>query len=156
VPPPSDEDIQKLYDQNKAQLGGQTLDELKPKIQQYLVGQASAAREAAYIEELKRKYPTTITLEPPKIQVDTAGRESRGGGADAPVTIIAFSDYECPFCKRAGVPGASRRPTNDVRYVHRDFPLPFHALQTRPRAGCTLRRRPEVLGVPRQDLAASI
>src|SRR6185295_840746 len=42
VPAPSDEDIQKLYDQNKAQLGGQTLDELKPKIQQYLVGQASA------------------------------------------------------------------------------------------------------------------
>ena len=129
VPPPSDEDIQKLYDQNKAQLGGQTLDELKPKIQQYLVGQASAAREAAYIEELKKKYPTTVTLEPPKIQVDTAGRESRGGGADAPVTIVAFSDYECPFCKRAETTVAQVMQTygNDVRYVHRDFPLPFHA-----------------------------
>ena len=129
VPPPSDEDVQKLFDQNKAQLGGQTLDELKPKIQQYLVGQASAAREAAYIEELKKKYPTTVTLEPPKIQVDTAGRESRGGGADAPVTIIAFSDYECRFCKRAEVTVAQVMQTygNDVRYVHRDFPLPFHA-----------------------------
>jgi protein-disulfide isomerase len=129
VPEPSDDQIQKLYDQNKAQLGTQTLDELKPKIKAYLQNQGAAGRETEYIEELKKKYPTTVTLAPPKIEVSDAGRESRGGGTDAPVTIIAFSDYECPFCKRAEGTVAQVMQTygNDVRYVHRDFPLPFHA-----------------------------
>jgi protein-disulfide isomerase len=132
VPQPTDDDIQKLYDQNKAQLGGQTLEELKPKIQQYLVGQAAATREGAYIEELKKKYATTVTLAPPKIEVGDGGRESRGGSTTAPVTIIAFSDYECPYCKRAESVVAQVMQTygNDVRYVHRDFPLPFHAHAT--------------------------
>jgi protein-disulfide isomerase len=129
VAAPTDEAIQQLYDANKAQLGDQTFEELKPKIAAYLANQAAAARETEFIEELKKKYPTTVTLEPPKIQVDTAGRASRGGGADAPVTIVAFSDYECPYCKRAESTVSQVMSTygKDVRYVLRDFPLPFHA-----------------------------
>ena len=50
------------------------------------------------------------------------------GPEDAPITIIEFSDYECPFCVRA-------EPTLDkifeeypdkIRLVYRDFPLGFH------------------------------
>jgi protein-disulfide isomerase len=50
------------------------------------------------------------------------------GPKNAPITIIEFTDYECPFCGRV-------RPTitqimdkykGKVRYVLRDYPLPFH------------------------------
>lgn len=126
---PTDEDAQKLFEQNKAQLGNATFDELKPRIMAYLVNQRSSVRQTEFLAELKKKYETKITLEPPKVNIDTAGRASRGGDATAPVTIIAFSDYECPFCKRAEevVTQVLAAYGKEIRYVHRDFPLPFHA-----------------------------
>ena len=50
------------------------------------------------------------------------------GNPDAPVTIVEFSDYQCPFCQR----GAStlkelyQKYPNDVRIVFKNYPLPFH------------------------------
>ena len=126
---PTDEDAQKLYDQNKAQLGNASFEELKPRIMAYLVNQKSAARQTEFLDGLKKKHETKIMLEPPKVSVDSGGRASRGGDASAPVTIIAFSDYECPFCKRSEevVTQVMTTYPKDVRYIHRDFPLPFHA-----------------------------
>jgi protein-disulfide isomerase len=58
----------------------------------------------------------------------TADQPSKGGSADALVTIVQWSDYQCPFCTRV-------EPTLDeiektygdkVRIVWRDNPLPFH------------------------------
>jgi protein-disulfide isomerase len=129
VAAPTDAEIQQVYDANKEQLGGATLDSVKPRIVEFLKQQKTAERTQAYIAELKPKYKTTVLLRPPVVQVGTGGRPERGGGANAPVTIIAFSDYECPFCKRAEVTVAQVMSTygNKVRYVHRDFPLSFHA-----------------------------
>ncbi len=127
---PSDEEIQKVYDENKAQLGGQTLDQIKPRIVEYLKQQKTDQRRAAFIEELKKKYKTTVALRPPMINVATAGRPERGGGAKAPVTIIEFSDYQCPFCGRAEgtVDQVMKTYGDKVRLVYRDFPLPMHPL----------------------------
>jgi protein-disulfide isomerase len=53
------------------------------------------------------------------------------GDEDAPVTIIEFSDYECPFCARFylnTLPQLKREyiDTGKVKLVYRDFPLSFH------------------------------
>lgn len=53
------------------------------------------------------------------------------GNADAPVTIVEFSDYECPFCKRHYDQTHSQLLTNyintgKVKLVFRDLPLSFH------------------------------
>jgi protein-disulfide isomerase len=50
------------------------------------------------------------------------------GPADALVTIVEFSEYECPFCKRVvdTVKQVSQTYGNDVRIVWKDNPLPFH------------------------------
>jgi plasmid stabilization system protein ParE len=89
------------YDENKAQLGGQTLEQIKPRIVEYLKQQKGEERRQAFIEELEKKYKTTVLLRPPVVDIGTAGRPERGGGAKAPITIVEFSDYQCPFCKRA-------------------------------------------------------
>ena len=54
------------------------------------------------------------------------------GRADAPVSIIEFSDLECPYCARFALetfPEIRRRyiDTGKLRYAAKDFPLPFHA-----------------------------
>ena len=53
------------------------------------------------------------------------------GRADAPVTIIEFSDLQCPHCARNALntfPEIKRNyiDTGKVRYVARDFPLAMH------------------------------
>jgi protein-disulfide isomerase len=127
IPDPSDAEIQKVYDSNKAQLQGQTLDQVKPRIVEFLKQQGGAERQEAFIEELKKKYPTTVALKPPVVNVATAGRPEMGA-ANAPVTIIAFSDYECPYCKRAHtvVDEVMKKYDGKVKLVYRDYPLPFH------------------------------
>ena len=53
------------------------------------------------------------------------------GDKNAPVTIVEFSDYECPFCKRhfdSTLPELVKKyiDTGKVKLVFRDFPLSFH------------------------------
>jgi protein-disulfide isomerase len=48
------------------------------------------------------------------------------GPVDAPVTIIEFSDYQCPFCKRfydETLPQIQATYEGQVKFVYRDFPL---------------------------------
>lgn len=128
VEEPPAEVVQKVYDENKEQLGGKSLDEVRGRIVEYLKNQGRAQKAQALLAELRSKHPTVIKLAPPVVEVSDGGRASRGGGAAAPVTIIGFSDYECPFCKKGEEVIAQVMSTygDKVRYVHRDYPLPFH------------------------------
>jgi protein-disulfide isomerase len=134
VQEPTDAEIQKVYDDNKAQLQGQTLEQVKPRIVEFLKQQKTAERQQAYLDELKGKYKTTISLKAPRVEVSTAGRPARGG-EKATVTIVEFSDYECPFCKRAEptVQKVLKTYGDKVRFVYRHYPLEFHA-KARPAA----------------------
>lgn len=54
------------------------------------------------------------------------------GDKNAPLTLIEFSDYECPFCKRSFtdvLPELKKAyiDTGKVKFVYRDLPLSFHA-----------------------------
>lgn len=54
------------------------------------------------------------------------------GDEDAPVTLVEFSDYQCPFCHRHFAETFSQLKsdfvdTGKMKYVFRDFPLSFHA-----------------------------
>ncbi len=65
--------------------------------------------------------------QPPAIvDVDTEGRPSRGPD-DAPVTVVEFTDYECPFCaqhfRQTYAPLLSRYE-GTIKYVTRNFPIP--------------------------------
>jgi len=125
---PTDAEIQQVYDANKQQLGGATLDQVKPRIVEFLKGQKEEARRQSFVQELKAKHKTVVNLDPPRVKIDIAGRPARGNPS-APVTIVEFSDYECPFCKRAeaAVDQVVKAYPDKVRLVFVNFPLSFHA-----------------------------
>ena len=60
------------------------------------------------------------------------------GSSQAPVTIVEFSDFECPYCRvfhEQVLPSLKREyiDTGRVRFIHKDLPLPFHQ-QAKPAA----------------------
>ncbi len=68
---------------------------------------------------------------PQRVEGISVDDDPMKGDADAPVTIVEFSDYECPFCGRhieQVYPQLIENyiDTGKVKYVYRDFPLSFH------------------------------
>lgn len=64
---------------------------------------------------------------PPKVKVDIQGAPSQGP-SDAPVTIIEFSDYQCPACRSTHevVRQVSAAYGDKVHWVFKDYPLKRH------------------------------
>lgn len=104
-----------------------------------LLQQARAQRRAAFVAELKTKAKVEILLEPPRVAV-TADDDPSLGPVDASVTLIAFSDFQCPYCARVEPTLAQlrQRYPKDLRVVFRDFPLPMHeeAAKAAEAGGC--------------------
>jgi protein-disulfide isomerase len=130
VPEPTDKEISDFYDQNKAQMGGQSLDQMKPRISAFLKQQKSRKNAADYFAKLEKEHNVKVSLERPKRpkkNVEAKG-PSRGPN-DAKVTIIEFSDFQCPFCFRAydTVEQVMKNYDGKVRLVYRQFPLSIHA-----------------------------
>jgi protein-disulfide isomerase len=80
-----------------------------------------------YTESLRKAAGLKLTLLPPRLEV-AAGSSPSVGPADAPVTIIEFADYQCPYCHQMEPTLASIREQygDRIRFVYKDFPLPMH------------------------------
>ncbi|MBW2543341.1 MAG: thioredoxin domain-containing protein [Deltaproteobacteria bacterium] len=112
-------EISAFYNENIDQMGGLSLDEMRERIGAYLKEQ----RVVTVVANLRDQADAEILLEPSRIEVEAIGPAK--GPDDAVVTIIEFSDFQCPFCQRV-VPTidqiAAKYPTQ-VRIVFRNLPL---------------------------------
>ncbi len=123
----TDAEIQKFYNEKKSQMGGKGIEEMKVNIRGYLQREKYQQVYGELIAKLKKKSDLEILIHPPKVEIDE-GDAPAMGPKDAPIRLVEFTDYQCPFCSRA-------RPTinqvlgtykGKVRYVLKDFPLSFH------------------------------
>ncbi len=69
---------------------------------------------------------------PTRSEITLSENELSLGSIDAPVTLVEWSDFQCPFCKRFYETTIKEIKTNyidtgKVRYVYKHFPLSFHA-----------------------------
>lgn len=130
VPRVTDEQAQAFYNENKERISGDFA-QVKAQVVQYI--QETKEREAtvAFAEQLRRASTIQINLtapESPAFSIATDDQPVKGT-ANASVTIVEFTDFECPSCAR-------QHPVLDrivsefgdrVRLVVRDFPLSQHA-----------------------------
>jgi len=127
--PITDADIQKVFDENRDRVGASTVADLKDSITQFIAGNRDAQNMAVMVNELKAAGPAvTIALDPPRYEVAIAAHDPSRGPADAPVTIIEFSEYQCPFCARVTptLKAIEQKYGTKVRFVFKDFPLQNH------------------------------
>ena len=124
VPTPTvtDAQMQAFYAAQKNEINA-PYDKIKTQLRSYLQQQAAAKSQQSYYDALRRKYAVKVLLPPMREAVDPAGPAR--GPANAPVTIVEFSDFECPFCGRfePELQKLSKAFPTEVRLVYRNFPL---------------------------------
>ncbi|MGA9553611.1 MAG: thioredoxin domain-containing protein, partial [Candidatus Sulfotelmatobacter sp.] len=83
----------------------------------------------AYIADLRGQYGVVVELSQPSAHVEV-GSAPRLGPETAPVQIIEFADYECPYCQKVNEDLLRLRDQfgSFVSIVFKDFPLPMHPL----------------------------
>jgi len=118
--PVSDDEIKTFFEQNRSRLPPDaTLESYAARIKSHLESQ----RPDKVREDLRKNAQVAVLIQPPRSNIEATG-PSRGP-ATAAVTLIEFSDFQCPYCKRAElvVKQLMQKYPNDLRLVYRNMPL---------------------------------
>jgi predicted DsbA family dithiol-disulfide isomerase len=128
----SEAEVNLLFRKNLRRLRAsrESPEQLRNRIRAMLRQRNAQQRIDDYAKSLYPKYHVTIFLEEPEypyFRVRLEGSFSLGP-PDAPVTIIEFSDYQCPACRKSHeVVGKVREIYRDrVKWVFKDYPLKSH------------------------------
>jgi len=99
-------------------------DKILSKIRQVRTQRATAE----YVRKLREQISVVIELAPPNASVDLQNATFRGS-QHAPVTLVEFADYECPYCQKVA-PEINQLQADlgdKLAIVYKDFPLPMHS-----------------------------
>src|SRR3989475_11623037 len=97
----TEQEIEKFYQENKAQLKGEE-SSVRDQIRGHLQNQKLATKREEFLTSLRSQAKVIVNLKPPPVlraEVSADGAPSKGPGK-APVNIVEFSDFHCPFCRR--------------------------------------------------------
>jgi predicted DsbA family dithiol-disulfide isomerase len=117
--PVSDEEVQAFFNENPDKMQGATFEDMSERIRMFL----QTRREADAEQAITARANVIVHLEAPHYDIAATGPAR--GPENARITIIEFSDFECPFCRRADtvVKQVLSKYPEDVRVVYRHLPL---------------------------------
>jgi len=126
VPAVTDAEIAAFYEQNKARLDGDVA-KWHEQIRTYLQEKRETASRADLIKRLRDSADVKVFLarpEPYRAKLDLAGAQVRGQDS-APVTLVEFSDFHCPFCRQVQpvLLQVLQKYGRRVRLVYKDMPI---------------------------------
>ena len=122
----TDEEVAVYYGANQAKLQ-KDLNAWRDQIRTFLNAQKAGERRTAFLDQLRAQHKVEVFLKAPAIfraEIVTAGAYMKGP-ADAPIQLVEFSDFHCPFCKRVEptLGQVLARYDGKIRFVYKDFPL---------------------------------
>jgi protein-disulfide isomerase len=99
-------------------------EQIKSQVKQLLKNAEIQQAREQYAESLRDKVEVSILLQPPVVHVDYDTARVKGS-ADAPVTIVEFADFQCPYCSRAQpmLKEVLAKYKGRVKLAYQDFPL---------------------------------
>ena len=126
----SDDDVDQAYTRSRDKFSGTIPAEAKYRIRRGLEDNRRAKAIRSLVERLRRageirSYLVEQIVDPSQLAADQG---PSFGPADAPITIVEFSDFECRFCSQAApiLRGVIEKWPGKVRLVFKHFPLPRH------------------------------
>ncbi len=124
--PVSEQEIDIAYQAQKTLLKGDEASK-REQIRTRLQDAKLAARRRTFLESLLAQARVVVHLKAPqafKVEVSTDGPRFKGP-ATAPVTVVEFQDFHCPFCKsvQPTLEQLVARYGERVKLVYRDFPI---------------------------------
>jgi protein-disulfide isomerase len=124
VPDITDAEAKDFYEKNKGRFGPTSEADAISQIKTGLKQQRVNEKRQEFTTSLRAKGGVKILLEPPRLEVANDGDPAKGPEA-APVTIVEFSDFQCPFCSRVlpTLKKVEETYGDKVRIVFRDLPL---------------------------------
>jgi protein-disulfide isomerase len=104
--------------------------EYKQRITSYLENAKRTEKVQAYLANLTKKAPIEVYFKKPtmeRVQIDV-GDAPMIGKKDAKVQIVAFSDFQCPYCSRGAetMHAIVKKYGSKVGISFKNYPLPFH------------------------------
>ena len=121
---PSEAEIAAWYKQNSSRVGNRSLDQVRAQISRLLRTEKQKAAERKLEERIKGEHNVTVTYQPYRLQFDNAKAPTLGK-ADAPITLVEFSDFQCPFCKGMAptLKEVAQKLGDKVQIVYRQYPI---------------------------------
>ncbi len=123
----TDEEIAAWYQRNQPALGGRSVEELYPRIREFLEENAQQLALNEFASQLQEGREVVILLEPLRVDLNNEGSPALGPD-DAPVTLVEFSDFECPYCGTffTTLKRLEENYGDQLRVVYRQYPLETH------------------------------
>ena len=124
VPQPTDAEVYAFYLGAKNQFGNRSFDDVKVQAKASLrFAKTQQARQDFYAQ-LRKQAKVAVLLEPPRVQVAYDPARVRGN-PKAPVMIVEFADFQCPYCRAAEstLDNVFAKYKGQVAISYRDFPL---------------------------------
>lgn len=121
--------VEDAYKQNASFFATMSPDEARERLRLDLENQARMKHYRGGLDALRRKWAVTMNLSPPVFVLELDDGVSPVKGAANPVvTIVEFSDFECPFCKQVQsvLKQVVESYGNQVRLVFKHLPLEGH------------------------------
>ena len=124
--PVADGQVLAFFQANQAEMQGRGMDVMGPLIRQYLEEQARNSAYDMLVAELRAEGPPfRLVQDAPRQQIELAADDPIQGNASAMVTLVEYSDFQCPFCAQV-MPTLKRVQQtygDRVRIVWKNFPL---------------------------------
>ncbi|HEY3160505.1 MAG TPA: thioredoxin domain-containing protein [Vicinamibacterales bacterium] len=124
--PVTDTDVRNFFVQNSERMQGRSFEQMSGAIEQYLEDQQQTTAKQDLIAELKKGGPPIrVVMDAPRTAITVNPDDPSEGKADAPVTVVEYSDFQCPFCLRVMPTLKQLRAKygDRMRLVWKDFPL---------------------------------
>ena len=120
---PTSSELEAYYQAHKGRFE-RPLEEMRLRLRVEIVKERVQRAREEFYERLRQQAGVTILLRPPRWEIDYDPARIRGNPR-ATVTIVEFSDFQCPFCQRAYsvVKELLSKYEGKVKLAYRDFPL---------------------------------